>query len=198
MADENEQKKTNGQPEAPVFDPADFEEKDPLALDDEETEWDQMVRERDELRDRLMRALADAENARKRGERDRRDAETYGGSRLARDLLSVYDNLKRALETVDETKQEAPKALIEGIDLTRRELLATFSRHKIERVAPKEGDKFDPKVHQAMFEAPVPGVEAGRIIQLMSEGFVIGDRLLRAAQVGVSSMPPKEAEKPKT
>ncbi|MFQ5439562.1 MAG: nucleotide exchange factor GrpE, partial [Paracoccaceae bacterium] len=104
----------------------------------------------------------------------------------------------RALETVGETKQEAPKALIEGIDLTRRELLATFSRHKIERVAPKEGDKFDPKVHQAMFEAPVPGVEAGRIIQLMSEGFVIGDRLLRAAQVGVSSMPPKEAEKPKT
>ena len=138
-----------------------------------------------------MRALADAENNRKRGERDRRDAEVYGGSKLARDLLSVYDNMSRALETVDETQRQSSKALIEGIELTMRDLLNTFSKHKIERVAPEVGEKFDPNIHQAMFEAPVPGIEAGKVIQLMAEGFVIGDRLLRPAQVGVSAAPPK-------
>ena len=83
------------------------------------------------------------------------------------------------------------KALIEGIELTLRDLLNTFARHKIERVAPEVGDKFDPKIHQAMFEAPVPGIDAGKVIQMMTEGFVIGDRLLRPAQVGVSSTPPQ-------
>ncbi len=105
-------------------------------------------------------------------------------------MLPVYDNMKRALDTVDDNQRENSKALIEGIELTLRELLSTFSKHKIERVAPEVGEKFDPKIHQAMFEAPVAGVEAGKIIQMMAEGFVIGDRLLRPAQVGVSSTPP--------
>jgi molecular chaperone GrpE len=173
------------------FDPAEFDAADPLAMDDGLDDIEALLVERDELKDRLLRALADAENARKRGERDRRDAEVYGGSKLARDLLSVYDNLSRALETVDDAQRESSKALIEGIELTLRDLLNTFSRHKIERVAPETGEKFDPKIHQAMFEAPVPGIEAGKIIQLMAEGFVIGDRLLRPAQVGVSSTPPQ-------
>lgn len=172
------------------FDPAEFDESDPLALDDLPDEIELLEQERDELRDRLMRALADAENNRKRGERDRRDAEVYGGSKLARDLLSVYDNLQRALETVDDSQREASNALIEGIELTLRDLLNTFAKHKIERVAPEVGEKFDPKIHQAMFEAPVAGIEAGNVIQMMAEGFVIGDRLLRPAQVGVSSTPP--------
>lgn len=172
------------------FDPAEFDETDPLALDDLPDEIELLERERDELKDRLIRSLAEAENTRKRGERDRRDAEVYGGSKLARDLLSVYDNMKRALDTVDDNQRENSKALIEGIELTLRELLSTFSKHKIERVAPEVGEKFDPKIHQAMFEAPVAGVEAGKIIQMMAEGFVIGDRLLRPAQVGVSSTPP--------
>ena len=138
-----------------------------------------------------MRALADAENTRKRGERDRRDAELYGGTKLARDLLSVYDNMKRALETVDDAQRESSKALIEGIELTSRELLSAFAKHKIERIAPEVGEKFDPQIHQALFEAPVPTVEGGKIIQLMAEGFILGERLLRPAQVGVSSTPPK-------
>ncbi len=175
----------------PGFDPAEFTDADPLALDDSENEWDKLEAERDNYKDRLMRALADAENTRKRGERDRRDAEVYGGSRLARDLLSVYDNLTRALETVDDAQRESSKALIEGIELTRRELLNTFTKHKIERVAPEIGEKFDPQIHQAMFEAPVPDIAAGHIIQMMGEGFVIGERLLRPAQVGVSSTPAK-------
>ncbi len=176
------------------FDPAEMNEPDPLALDEQDDELEKLIAERDELRDRLMRALAEAENIRKRGERDRRDAELYGGTKLARDMLSVYDNMKRALETVDDQQREVAKALIEGIELTMREMLSVLAKHKIERVAPEVGEKFDPNLHQAVFEAPVPGVDAGNIVQLMAEGFVIGDRLLRPAQVGVSSTPPKKPE----
>jgi molecular chaperone GrpE len=140
-----------------------------------------------ELKDRLLRALADVENIRKRADRDRRDAELYGATRFARDLLSVYDNFDRALDNVtDEVRQAAP-GLIEGIELTRRDLLSAFERHRIVKVEPKPGDRFDPKLHQAMFEAPVPGTKAGDIIQVMGVGFTIGDRLLRPAQVGVSA-----------
>jgi molecular chaperone GrpE len=140
-----------------------------------------------ELKDRLLRALADVENTRKRAERDRRDAELYGATRFARDLLSVYDNFERALGNVTDAVRDAAPGLIEGIELTQRDLLNAFERHKILKVEPKPGDRFDPKLHQAMFEAPVPGTKAGDIIQVMSEGFTIGDRLLRPAQVGVSS-----------
>jgi len=192
MSDDKEDDVKVSLGEAP-FDPAEFDEKDPLSLDaaDEvQTEIDLLTAERDDLKERLMRALADAENSRKRGERDRRDAEVYGGSKLARDLLSVYDNMSRALDTVDDAQRDTSKALIEGIELTLRELLNTFSKHKIERVAPEVGEKFDPQIHQAMFEAPMPGIEAGKVIQLMAEGFVIGERLLRPAHVGVSSTPP--------
>ena len=140
-----------------------------------------------DLKDRLMRSLAEHENLRKRAERDRRDAETYGGQKLARDLLSVSDNMKRALETVKEDQREANKGLIEGIELTQRELISAFAKHKIVPVAPEVGDKFDPNIHQAMFEAPFPDVKAGHILQVMAEGYMIGDRLLRPAQVGVSA-----------
>jgi len=188
MAEKEKDVSVSNQNEAP-FEPVDFDEADPLALGDEQSEWESLVAERDELKDRLMRSLAEAENIRKRGERDRRDAEVYGGTKLARDMLAVYDNLKRALDHADDAQREASKALIDGIDLTQRELLSIFERHKIKRIAPEVGDKFDPNLHQAMFEAPVPGISAGHIIQLMTEGFMIGDRLLRPAQVGVSSTP---------
>lgn len=161
-------------------------------LDDPESDFDEIETlraERDEFRDRFMRALADAENSRKRGERDRREAEQYGGSKLSRDILPVYDNMKRALDAVTEDQKAASKALIEGIELTMRELLNVFQKHGIERVAPQIGDRFDPQLHQAMFEAPVPDTRAGDIIQVMTEGFMLHDRLLRPAQVGVSSTP---------
>ncbi|MEM9575611.1 MAG: nucleotide exchange factor GrpE [Pseudomonadota bacterium] len=158
-------------------------------IDDEALEIDQLRAERDELKDRFMRALADAENARKRSERDRREAENYGGSKLSRDMLPVYDNMKRALETVTDEQKEANSGLIEGIELTMRELLSVFKKHGIEIIAPEVGDPFDPQQHQAMFEAPVPGTKAGDIIQVAAEGFMLHDRLLRPAQVGVSSTP---------
>lgn len=145
--------------------------------------------ERDELKDRFMRALADAENSRKRSERDRREAEQYGGSKLSRDILPVFDNLKRAVEAATDEQREQSKALIEGVELTMREILSVFKKHGIEPIVPEVGDTFDPQLHQAMFEAPMPGTKAGDIIQVMTEGFMLHDRLLRPAQVGVSSTP---------
>jgi molecular chaperone GrpE len=159
-------------------------------IGDEEVEADEraaLKAENADLRDRLLRALADVENIRKRAERDRRDAEVYASTRFARDLLAVYDNFDRAMDNVSDPVREAAPGLIEGIELTRRELLAVFEKHKIVALEPAPGERFDPKLHQAMFEAPVPGTKAGDIIQVMGVGFTIGDRLLRPAQVGVSS-----------
>ena len=150
---------------------------------------EKIIEERDILQDKLMRTLADSENLRKRSIRDRSDAEVYGGTKLARDLLSVYDNITRALEAVSDEQRKSNAGLIEGIELTRKELINGFEKHKIIRIMPEEGDVFDPLLHQAMFEAPLPESKAGEIIQVMAVGFKIGDRLLRPAQVGVSSNP---------
>jgi len=159
----------------------------------EEVDTDEMIlvlqAERDELKDKFMRALADAENARKRSDRDRREAEQYGGSKLARDLLPVFDNMKRAVAAVPEEMRETSKAMIEGVELTMRELISVFKRHGIEPISPEVGDRFDPQLHEAMFEAPLPGTSAGDIIQVEADGFMLHDRLLRPAKVGVSSMP---------
>ena len=145
--------------------------------------------ERDEFKDSFMRALADAENSRKRAERDRREAEQYGGTRISRDLLPVYDNLKRALDAATDDTRTQAAALIEGVELTLRELTNVMTKHGVKPISPAAGDQFDPQLHQAMFEAPVPGTKAGQIIQVMTEGFTLHDRLLRPAQVGVSSTP---------
>ncbi|MGR3761255.1 nucleotide exchange factor GrpE [Roseobacteraceae bacterium NS-SX3] len=158
-------------------------------IDDEAMELETLRAERDELKDRFMRALADAENARKRGDKARREAEQYGGSKLARDMLPVYDNMKRAIEAATDEQREVAAGLIEGVELTMRALLGVFEKHGIQVVSPQVGDRFDPKMHEAMFEAPVPGTKAGDIIQVSAEGFMLHDRLLRPAQVGVSSTP---------
>ena len=169
--------------------PLDDEEFDPLADDAPSPEIEAIIAERDEYRDRFMRALADAENARKRADKDRRDAEQYGGTRLARDLLPVYDALSRALDSAGDDQRAAAAALIEGVELTLRELKNVFAKHGITVITPELGEKFDPQRHEAMFEAPVPGTVAGSIIQVMDNGFMLHDRLLRPAKVGVSSMP---------
>ena len=143
--------------------------------------------ERDEMRDKFMRVLAEAENSRKRADRDRKEAEMYGSTRLARDLLPVYDNLSRALQAIPEESRAASSALIEGVELTQRELSTVMAKHGITTITPEIGNMFDPQLHQAMFEAALPGTKAGQIIQVMTEGFMLYDRLLRPAQVGVSS-----------
>jgi len=104
-------------------------------------------------------------------------------------MLPVYDNLRRAVDALDETQREAAKAVFEGVELTLRELIHVFGKHQIVPIIPEVGDKFDPQQHEAMFEAPLPGTKAGDIIQVTSEGFLLHDRLLRPAQVGVSSTP---------
>ncbi|MCL4066131.1 nucleotide exchange factor GrpE [Pseudomonas sp. GX19020] len=178
MAQEDNAAQENGQ----AGDLPEFEE---MSVDELET----LRLERDEFRDKFMRALADAENSRKRADRDRREAEQYGGTRLARDLLPVYDNLNRALAAIPEESRAASSALIEGVELTLRELSKVMDKHGVKAVSPAVGDQFDPQMHEAMFEAPVPGTKAGQIIQVMTEGFMLHDRLLRPAQVGVSSTP---------
>lgn len=142
--------------------------------------------ERDEFKDKWTRSLAEAENVRRRAERDRKDAATYGGTKLARDLLAVHDNLERALKAADDTMREQAASFIEGVELTQRELVNAFAKHRIEPVVPEPGEKFDPNLHQAMFEAPIPGAEPGTVIECMQSGFVIADRLLRPAMVGVA------------
>ena len=139
-----------------------------------------------ELNDKWRRALAEAENVRRRAERDKADAQAYGGTKLARDMLGIYDNLERAMQAADETLREQHGAFLEGVELTQRELINAFGKHKIEKVTPEAGEKFDPNRHQAMFEAPIPGAEPGTVIECMQDGFVIADRLLRPALVGVA------------
>ncbi len=145
--------------------------------------------ERDDMNDKRLRALAEGENIRRRAMKDREEAEKYGSVRLARDMLAVYDNLNRALEAADNTVRENAPEFIEGVELTKRELVNVFAKHKIAPVTPELGDKFDANLHQAMFEAPAPGAENNTIIQVMQPGFIISDRLLRAAMVGVAKNP---------
>ena len=155
--------------------------------EEKEKTLEELNKENKNLSDKMMRALAETENIRKKFFKEKKDAEIYGGTKLARDLLSVLDNLNRALESVDDEMKEKQNAFFEGIELTKKELLNTFSNHEINELAPKEGEKFDPKFHQAMFEGPHQNIEKGNIIQVMANGFTIGERLLRAAQIGVSS-----------
>jgi molecular chaperone GrpE len=167
---------------------AEFEDADePTTAEIEADEVAGLRAEAAELKDRLLRALAETENLRKRAERERRDAEVYGATRLARDLLPVYDNFARALDSATDAARAAAPGLLEGIELTQRALLSALEKSKIVPIDPQPGERFDPNLHQAMFEAPVPGTKAGEIIQVLSQGFTIGERLLRPAQVGVSS-----------
>ena len=158
-----------------------------LETEVEEKTLEELKEENKTISDKMMRALAETENIRKKFFKEKKDAEIYGCTKLARDILSVLDNLNRALESVDNEMMEKQNAFLEGIELTKKELLNTFSNHEINELAPEEGEKFNPKFHQAMFEGPHPNIEKGNIIQVMANGFTIGDRLLRAAQVGVSS-----------
>lgn len=146
-----------------------------------------------DLRDKWTRALAETENVRRRAERDRRDAESYAGTRLARDMLTVWDNLERAMKAADEALKAEHGAFLQGVELTQRELLNVFGKHKIEKITPDRGEKFDPNLHQAMFEAPLPDAEPGTVVEVLQDGFTIADRLLRPAMVGVACKAPDAA-----
>lgn len=147
-----------------------------------------------ELRDRMLRTAAEMENLRKRTEREISDVRSYAIASFARDMLTATDNLNRALSTVPAEARESAegtlKSLIEGIDMTEREMQRLLQKHGISEIE-AEGQKFDPHRHQAMFEVPDPAVPDGTVVQVVQTGYVIGDRVLRPAMVGVSKGGPK-------
>ncbi len=151
-----------------------------------------------EFKDRLLRTLAEMENLRKRTEREIADARTYAVSGFARDVLAVADNMHRALSTIDpELRAQADakmKALIEGVELTERELLKVLEKNGVKKFSP-EGEKFDPNMHEAMYEVPTQDLPAGHVAQVMQAGYMLGERVLRPAMVGVSKGAPKAAPK---
>ncbi len=140
-----------------------------------------------DAKDKLLRALAETENVRRRAQREREDASKYGAANLARDLLSVADNLRRALESLPEAQvtDELIRTLLQGVGATERELLAAFERHGIRRIDPL-GQRFDHNFHQAIFEQENTGQPAGTVVQVLQPGYVMHDRLLRPAMVGVA------------
>ena len=155
-----------------------------------------LEREHAEMKDRLLRTLAEMENLRKRTEREIADSRLYSVTSFARDLLVVADNMRRALEAVTpelrSTAESGVKALIDGIELTERELLKALEKNGARQFTP-QSEKFDPNLHQAMFEIPDATVPAGSVAQVVQPGYMIGDRVLRPALVGVSKGGPKAA-----
>jgi molecular chaperone GrpE len=150
--------------------------------------------ERDDLKDKLLRTLAEMENLRRRTEREIADAKTYAVTSFARDMLGSSDNLRRALESLPadalKAADAAVKTLHEGVELTERELLKTLERHGVRRIDPL-AEKFDPNLHQAMFEAPDAAIAKGLVSKVVQIGYKIGERVLRPALVGVSAGAPK-------
>ncbi len=156
-----------------------------------------LSRENADHKDRLLRTLAEMENLRKRTDREVADMRQYGIASFARDVLAVADNMERALEALDaelrETANPGVKALLDGVELTERELLKVLDKHGVKKFEPKKGDKFDPNLHQAMYELPDPSQPAGTVAQVVQPGYMIGERMLRPALVGVAKGGPKPA-----
>ena len=154
--------------------------------------------ENSQLKDRVLRTLAEMENLRRRTEREVSDSKTYAVTGFARDILTVVDNLTRALEHVSAEARAAAdpqvRSVIEGVELTARDLESMLGRHGVKRLDPK-GQKFDPNFHQAIFEVPDEALPAGAVSQVVQTGWTIGDRVLRPAMVGVSKGGPKAAPK---
>ena len=152
--------------------------------------------ERDDLKDQLLRAVAEMENTRRRAERDVSQSRKYGHTGFARDLLSVVENLSRAVEVLPEERDhldDTMKNLVIGVEMITRELETVLERHGITRIMPL-GEKFDPTRHQAMFEVPTSEAEPGNIVQVAQSGWMLHDRLLTPAMVGVAKAPVDNAD----
>jgi molecular chaperone GrpE len=154
------------------------------------------TREAAQYKDKLLRTLAEMENLRKRTEREVLDARAYGIAGFARDVLAVADNMHRALEAIGPDLREGAdpkvKALIEGVELTERELMKILERNGVRKFSP-QGEKFDPNFHQAMYEVPTSDQPPGHVAQVIQAGYMLGERVLRPALVAVSKAPPKSS-----
>lgn len=149
-----------------------------------------------DAKDKLLRALAETENVRRRAQREREDAARYGTANFARDMLTVADNLRRALESAPEegARDDVMRNLLAGVAATEREFMAALERHGVKKVEPQPGERFDPNFHEAMFEVEGTGRPASTIVQVLQPGYVISDRLLRPAMVGVAKAAPGAPE----
>src|SRR5882724_9877005 len=167
--------------------------------DPEEGSVEALTKEAAEARDKMLRTLAEMENLRKRTSREVADARIYGITGFARDILDIADNLQRALDAVPAemkaTADQALKAFIEGVELTERSLLNTLEKNGVKKFDPS-GEKFNPNFQQAMYEVPDTSVPSGTVVQVVQAGFMIGDRVLRPALVGVSKGGAKAAAAP--
>jgi molecular chaperone GrpE len=183
MSDEREPLPANDAGAAPATEAADAD----VASASPEERVAALEAELAEVQDKLLRALAETENVRRRAQRERVDAEKYGISRFAEGLLSVADNLRRALDSLPEAeaKDDRTRSLLAGVAATERELLAAFERHGLKRIDP-QGERFDHNFHQAVFEAEHTGRPAGTVVEVLQPGYVLHDRLLRPAMVGVA------------
>jgi len=154
----------------------------------------EVAREAAEYKDKLLRTLAEMENLRKRTEREVADARLYGNASFARDVLAVADNMHRALGTIGpELHEQADtkmRALVEGVELTERELLNVLEKHGVKKFSPA-GERFDPNVHQAMYEVENPELPTGHVAQVIQAGYMLGDRVLRPALVAIVKAAPK-------
>lgn len=165
---------------------------DAPVLTDDQKRIVELEEEIGELKDRAMRALADADNAQKRAARDIADSRKYGATGLARDILTVADNLGRALQAVPTVSQDEDENLFNlrtGVDMTLNEMLQALERHGVQKVTPETGERFDHNRHQAMFEVPTEDLSPGSVAQVVQDGYVMHDRLLRPALVGVAKKP---------
>ncbi len=148
---------------------------------------DQLIAERDQWKDRALRAVAEAENTRKRAETQNNDARAYAIQRFARDLLGVADNLERALQAAPKDAEGAAAGLITGLEMTQKSLLSAFEANNLVRVAPAAGEAFDPHLHQAMMEQPSTDVDGGKVIQTLQAGYALFGRTVRPAMVVVAA-----------
>ncbi len=169
-------------PQSPIGEPEPF------------TEIENLMQENNALKDKVLRTMAEMENLRRRTEREVADAKLYGVTSFARDMLTFADNLRRAVESVSVEDKEmastALKSFVEGIELTERDFLSRLARFGVKKLEP-QGEKFDPNLHEALFEVPDPSVTSGTVVQVVEAGFSIGDRCLRPAKVGVARGGPK-------
>ncbi len=201
-APESASESTNGAGEEHTVEEAPEVAAEESEVETEAPETEEVEEERDleaeiaELNDKLLRSLAEIENLRRRGRKEREDTAKYAVAGFARDLLSVADNLGRALTALPEGEEPDENGLagfIEGVKLTERELAGVFERHGIEKIEPM-GEKFDPNLHEAMFEIPSGDAAPGTVVQIVEVGYVLKERLLRAAKVGIARALP-DAEK---
>ena len=148
---------------------------------------DALIAERDQWKDRALRAVAEAENTKKRAETQSNDARAYAIQRFARDLLGVADNLERALQAAPKDADAGEAGLVTGLELTQKSLLQAFEANNLKRVAPEPGESFDPHLHQAMMEQPSDSVQGGQVIKTLQAGYALFGRTVRPAMVVVAA-----------